>query len=132
MQAAYTCQALDSQLDLSGSLPLVQGQAQTPVRAALDAAGKINGAPVASQSAQVTTVDLTTYACPVHFMKARLEIKKLDAGGVIDFLLESGDATQQVSESLKKEGHKILASEPQGDATRVRVQKQQAAVHAEA
>ncbi|MEW6354548.1 MAG: sulfurtransferase TusA family protein [Pseudomonadota bacterium] len=115
VQAAYTCQALDTQLDLSGSLPLAQGQAQTPVRAG-SALGKAGGA-------TVTTVDLSSYGCPVHFLKARVELGKLAAGDVIDFLLEPGDATQQVSESLEKEGHNIVSTVEEGAAMRVRVRK---------
>ncbi len=114
-QSARTCEAFDPQLDLSGTLPPVN----TPVYVVT--ARKAQA--VAPRNKEVNTVDLSTYACPVHYLKARTELGKLAEGEVIEFLLEPGDATQQVSESLSKDGHSILAADEQGAYTRLRVQK---------
>jgi sulfite reductase beta subunit-like hemoprotein/TusA-related sulfurtransferase len=147
VQSARACETFDPQLDLSATLPPVN----TPVFVATAhgrvAKSKLNGVAsgvlppatlvhpctseaAATPGATVSTVDLSTYACPVHFMRARIELGKLSTGGVIEFLLESGDATQQVTESLEKEGHAILASTSEGALTRVRVQKATAVAHA--
>lgn len=112
VEVGLTCQTIDRQLDLTASLPLVAGQAQTPAVPAHRA-----GKPTA------TTVDLTTYGCPVHYMKARLELGKINAGEVIEFLFESGESTRQVTASLGQDGHSVLATRDEGAATRVTVRK---------
>ncbi|MDP1709103.1 MAG: nitrite/sulfite reductase [Gammaproteobacteria bacterium] len=109
--SAVLCQATDSQLDLSTSLP-------RPV------------VPQAGARAPVALIDLSSYGCPVHYMKARLELGKLASGEEIDFLLEAGDPANQVSESLAKDGHSILSSIGHGTHTRVRVQKKHEATTA--
>ncbi|MCL5669354.1 MAG: sulfurtransferase TusA family protein, partial [Gammaproteobacteria bacterium] len=127
-QAARACEAFDPQLDLSATLPPVNTPVYVaPVQAR---AAKAQSAAAASSGGVTATVDLSSYACPVYFMRARIELGKLNDGAVIDFLLETGDAAQQVSESLQKEGHVILHAHPDGALTRVRVQKARAAVHA--
>ena len=114
IEAGLTCQAIDKQLDLSASLPIVAGQAQTPV-----AAARVNGAGAVKSA----LVDLSTYGCPIHYMKARVELDKLNGGDVIDFLLASGESTRQVTTSLAEEGHTIVAAQEQGITTRVTVRK---------
>ncbi|MDA1107148.1 MAG: nitrite/sulfite reductase [Proteobacteria bacterium] len=101
--SAAVCQAADSQLDLTASLP--------------------RRVPAIKAQHPVVLVDLSSYGCPVHYMKARIEIGKLASGEEIDFLLEEGEPAHQVTESLTKDGHRILSSEGQGAHTRVRVQK---------
>ncbi len=137
-QSARACEAFDPQLDLSGTLPPVNtpvyvGRSRHPgsLRFALpcDTSASLHVATARKAQAatpgnkEVNTVDLSTYACPVHYLKARTELGKLAEGEVIEFLLEPGDATQQVSESLSKDGHSILAADEQGAYTRLRVQK---------
>jgi TusA-related sulfurtransferase len=102
--SAALCQATDSQLDLSTSLP-------RPT------------VPPAGTRPSVALIDLSSYGCPVHYMKARLELGKLASGEAIDFLLEAGKPASQVSESLAQDGHSILSSIGHGTHTRVRVQK---------
>lgn len=119
VEAGQTCQAIDRQLDLTGSLPLVAGQAQAPV-------GGTNGLSVKAEKTRATTVDLSTYGCPVHYMKARVELGKIQDREIIDFLLQSGEATQQVTNSLAEDGHTILASIDEGAHTRITVRKAEA------
>jgi len=105
LDAAAACQSIDKQLDLTASLPPVKRkEAQT--------------APV---------IDLTGFGCPLHYIKARNELRKYPAGEVVDFLFVSGDPSQQVRNSLKSDGHEILAVEEQGTATRIKVRKAPAA-----
>lgn len=106
-QAAQACQTLDGQLDLSLSIPVQTTSVAMPAAA---------------------PVDLSTYGCPVHYMKARLELGKISVGDAIEFILESGESTEQVSASLRKDGHSILSVENGGGTTRVRVRKAEAAI----
>ncbi len=121
--SARACESFDPQLDLSATLPPVN----TPVFVATAhgrvAKPRLNGETAVTPGATVNTVDLSSYGCPVHYMKARIEIGKLAAGEEIDFLLEAGESTNQVTESLAKDGHHILTTQAQGAHTRVRVRK---------
>lgn len=130
VQSARVCETFDPQLDLSATLPPVNTPVYVAPAQQRAAISKLNEEAAAMPGATVSTVDLSTYACPVHFLRARIEIARLSAGEVIEFLLESGDAAQQVSESLEQEGHAILASTSEGALTRVRVQKAAAVAHA--
>ena len=104
LDAAEACQGIDKQLDLSASLPPIKRQGK-----------KGNGgAPI---------IDLTAYGCPLHYIKARNELRKFKGGDEVDFLFVSGDPSQQVSSSLKSDGHEILSVQEQGTATRIKVRK---------
>ena len=41
-------------------------------------------------------------------MKAKLALEELDAGEVVEFLLDDGEPVKNVPRSLKAEGHKLL------------------------
>jgi sulfite reductase (ferredoxin) len=104
LDAAEACQGIDKQLDLSASLPPIKRHGK-----------KGNGgAPI---------IDLTAYGCPLHYIKARNELRKFKGGDEVDFLFVSGDPSQQVSSSLKSDGHEILSVQEQGTATRIKVRK---------
>ncbi|MBL1259117.1 MAG: sulfurtransferase TusA family protein [Thiotrichaceae bacterium] len=103
LEAANVCQTIDQQLDLSASV------------AAIPAA--------AAEKATAEAIDLSTFGCPLHYIKARNELRKFSTGEVIDFLFTSGEPSEQVSSSLASEGHEILETEAQGDKTRIRVKK---------
>jgi dissimilatory sulfite reductase (desulfoviridin) alpha/beta subunit/TusA-related sulfurtransferase len=102
LEAAGVCQGIDKQLDLSASLP--------PVKAK----GNGNGAAL---------IDLTGYGCPLHYIKARNELRKFNGGEVVDFLFVSGDPSRQVTSSLTSDGHEIVSVQEQGIATRIKVRK---------
>jgi sulfite reductase (NADPH) hemoprotein beta-component len=104
LDAAETCQGIDRQLDLSASLPPIKRQSK----------GNGGGTPI---------IDLTGYGCPLHYIKARNELRKFNGGEVVDFLFVSGDPSQQVSSSLKSDGHEIISIQEQGNATRIKVRK---------
>ena len=102
VEAAMVCQGIDKQLDLSASIPDVSSGRQ-------DQATNI--------------IDLTSYGCPLHYIKARNELRKFNEGEVIEFLFTAGEPAEQVSSSLESDGHHILAKEEQGTKTRIRVRK---------
>lgn len=103
LEAANACQNIDQQLDLSASVAAI------PTAAA--------------DKATTAAIDLSTFGCPLHYIKARNELRKFTAGEVIDFLFTAGEPSEQVSSSLASEGHEILESEEQGDKRRIRVKK---------
>ncbi len=96
--AGQRCQQLDEQLDL----------------------GVDRTVPIAHE---IRTIDLSRFECPLHFVKARNEMRKLASGERVTFLFESGEPSHQVTASLKKEGHDIINSEAKGDLTAITVKK---------
>lgn len=103
IEAADVCQNIDQQLDLSASVPAI------PTAAA--------------EKSSAELIDLSTFGCPLHFIKARNELRKFSAGDVIEFLFTAGEPSEQVSSSLASEGHEILDTAQQGEKTRIRVKK---------
>ena len=100
-EAARTCLTLDRQLNLTVSIT----------------------APPKVAKATSTVVDLSTYGCPLHYLKARNALHGLSVGDVVDFLLESGESAQQVASSLESDGHRVLYKEERGTTTRITVKK---------
>ncbi len=103
IEAANACQTIDQQLDLSASIPAVPA--------------------ATAEKATAEVIDLSTFGCPLHYIKARNELRKYPAGEVIEFLFTAGEPSEQVSSSLASEGHEILDTEQQGDKTRIKVKK---------
>lgn len=54
------------------------------------------------------SLDLRQEICPMTFVKAKLAIEELDTGDVMEVLLGSPSALENVPRSLKDEGHQIL------------------------
>ncbi len=54
------------------------------------------------------TIDLRGVCCPTNFVKAKLALEMIDAGEVVEFLLDDGEAVKNVPRSLKEDGHKLL------------------------
>ena len=53
-------------------------------------------------------IDLRGISCPTNFVKAKLALDMVDAGEVVEFLLDDGEPVKNVPRSLKAEGHKLL------------------------
>jgi sulfite reductase (ferredoxin) len=96
-RVAGHCQSLDGHLDLSSAL--------------------------VSQSDKPKTVDLSSFDCPLHFIKARNSLQQESIGNVVGFLFGSEDLATQASQSLAQEGHEVLAVEVQGGNTHVTIRK---------
>lgn len=102
VEAAAACQEIDKQLDLSASIPAVTSTTR-------------------EQTADI--IDLTSYGCPLHYIKARNELRRFNEGAIIDFLFTAGEPAEQVSQSLSSDGHHIVSKEDNGSKTRLRVRK---------
>jgi tRNA 2-thiouridine synthesizing protein A len=59
------------------------------------------------------TLDITKDACPITFVKTKLALEILDAGNILEVLLNAGEAVQNVPRSLRSEGHRIVSLEKQ-------------------
>ena len=71
------------------------------------------------------TLDITKDACPMTFVKTKLALEMMEAGEILEVVLNSGDAVKNVPRSLRNEGHKVLVLEKQDDCTyRMLVEKE--------
>lgn len=102
--AGDICQSIDRQVDLTTSLASLSNN-------------------VSTKKPDATVIDLSTYACPLHYIKARNELRKYSEGDTVAFLLDNGVSVQEVSSSLTNDGHQIIATQPQGKVTVIKVKK---------
>ncbi len=56
-------------------------------------------------------LDLRGVACPMNFVKTKLFIDKLKAGELLTVLLDAGEPAENVTSSVKAEGHAICSFE---------------------
>ncbi|NOY62252.1 MAG: hypothetical protein GXP10_03680, partial [Gammaproteobacteria bacterium] len=98
--AAQRCQRADGQLDLSHTLPDDQ-----------------------PQQGAAHIIDLSAFGCPLHYIKARNELRKFDVGNEVTFIFDSDESAEQVSNSLANDGHTILPLE-QADPTSIKVRRE--------
>lgn len=62
------------------------------------------------------TLDLRTTKCPLNFVKTRLALEKLAPGEVLEiWILADSQSTLNIPQSIRQEGHDIIASETDAD-----------------
>lgn len=67
--------------------------------------------------------DLTTYGCPLHYLKARQALSRMAVGERVAFLFAPGESAEQVRASLAEDGHGVLEVEAAPQRIRVVVEK---------
>ena len=70
------------------------------------------------------TLDLRGIACPLHFVKTKIQLDKMQSGEKLEVLLDTGEAIESVPPSVIEEGHIILNTEPVENYFKVLIQKQ--------
>jgi len=68
-------------------------------------------------------IDLRGVVCPMNFVKTKLKLESMPAGGVLEVVLDSGEPIQNVPKSLKEEGHKIVDVKREGDHFKLKIEK---------
>lgn len=68
-------------------------------------------------------LDLRGVMCPINFVKTKLKLEMMDAGEVLEVILDSGEPIQNVPKSIKEEGHRILEVKREEGYFRLKVQK---------
>lgn len=76
-----------------------------------------------SEIKPAASIDLRGVMCPINFVKTKLKLETLDAGEVLEVILDSGEPIQNVPKSIKEEGHKILEVKREEGYFRLKVQK---------
>ena len=59
--------------------------------------------------------DYRGVACPMNFVKTKLVLETMQSGEQLTILLDEGEPIQNVPNSVKLEGHKVLEQEKQGE-----------------
>ncbi len=77
------------------------------------------------QEAQVLKVvkDLRRVACPMNFVRTKLELSKLKPGDILEIWLDEGEPIENVPGSVKAEGHRVIAQNKIGDYWSVVIEK---------
>ncbi|AFY74596.1 putative redox protein, regulator of disulfide bond formation [Synechococcus sp. PCC 7502] len=60
-------------------------------------------------SSNSQSLDLRGVPCPLSFVKAKLRLERLQSGQLLELWLDQGEPVEQVPNSLKIDGHKILS-----------------------
>lgn len=74
-------------------------------------------------SAVIETIDLTLYGCPMHYIKAREQLRLVDLYQDIEMLVNNGDAVVDVLKSLRQDGHSCEITSKDELATIIKVTK---------
>lgn len=53
-------------------------------------------------------LDLKGVACPMNFVKTKLQLEEMDAGQVLEVIIDDGEPMRNVPRSVQSEGHKVL------------------------
>ena len=67
--------------------------------------------------------DLRGVACPLNFVKTKVELAKLKTGDLLEVWLDDGAPIENVPGSVKAEGHKVFAQKRIGDYWSVIIEK---------
>ncbi|GAC1330439.1 MAG: sulfurtransferase TusA family protein [Candidatus Dormibacteria bacterium] len=66
-------------------------------------------------------LDLRGTACPLNYVKTRLELDRLEPGASIEVWLDRGEPEEQVPRSLRMDGHIVEVLSPGAAHARLRV-----------
>ena len=69
------------------------------------------------------TLDITGDHCPMTFVKVKLGLAGLASGDILEVLLKGDEPLANVPKAAAEQGHAVLEITPQGEYTRVVLQK---------
>ncbi len=53
-------------------------------------------------------INLRGVACPLNFVKTKIQLEKMGKGQILEVWLDPGEAIESVLLSVKEEGHEVL------------------------
>lgn len=68
-------------------------------------------------------IDLTGVECPMNFVRTKLALEEMEAGEVLEVLLDAGEPMHNVPKSVIAEGHRVIVVEPDGDQYVIQIEK---------
>lgn len=57
------------------------------------------------------TLDLKGVPCPLNYVRTKLKLETMQAGEILEVILDDGQPIKNVPLSLKQDGHEILIQE---------------------
>lgn len=69
------------------------------------------------------TIDLRGVACPLNFVKAKLELEKLKIGDILEVLLDEGEPVRNAPASFAEQGQEVLEVKSVGNYFCVKVRR---------
>jgi tRNA 2-thiouridine synthesizing protein A len=60
-------------------------------------------------------LDITGYICPMTFVKTKLQLEDMEAGELLALRIRKGESYNNVTRSVRDEGHAILGEAPAGE-----------------
>ncbi|MDO8586220.1 MAG: sulfurtransferase TusA family protein [Armatimonadota bacterium] len=70
-----------------------------------------------------TELDLRGVACPMNFVRAKIQLEQIETNAVLDILLDDGEPVRNVPASFAEQGEEVLSVNPEGPHFRVKVKK---------
>lgn len=70
-------------------------------------------------------VDLRGVVCPLNFVKAKIELEKIEIGDVLEVLLDEGEPVRNVPASFTEQGHEVMGIENLNGHFCVKVRREQ-------
>ena len=95
----------------------------------LDAALKFTVEPLAESSGPAEAggpdyrADLRGVACPLNFVKAKIELEKIPVGQTLEFILDAGEPARNVPGSFAQQGQEVLEVKENGEQVIVTVRR---------
>ncbi|TET09651.1 MAG: sulfurtransferase TusA family protein [Desulfobacteraceae bacterium] len=71
-------------------------------------------------------IDLSGVICPNNFVKTKLKLEEMQAGQILEVILDEGEPIKNVPRAVKEEGHQILKVEKIGKYWRLLIRKHEA------
>ena len=68
-------------------------------------------------------LDLRGIACPLNFVKTKIQLDKMKTDEILEVWLDPGEAIESVPPSVKEEGHEILLKELVNNYFKVLIRK---------
>jgi len=69
-------------------------------------------------------LDITKDHCPMTFVKTKLQLEKLDAGDILEVLLNEGEPLENVPKTATEQGYNVLGiTHLEGTVHRVLIEK---------
>jgi TusA-related sulfurtransferase len=60
-------------------------------------------------------LDITSYVCPMTFVKTKLQLEEMETGEKLALKIRRGESYNNVTRSVRDEGHAILDERPVDD-----------------
>jgi len=95
----------------------------------LDANLKFKAEPVVQKTNVKTSetknhiTDLRGVACPLNFVKAKLELEKIEIGDILNVLLDEGEPVRNAPASFAEQGQEVMEVKNVGDHYCVKVRR---------